>query len=151
MIEQMNFRAILCLVSTLKRLKYDTQKIYNETESILMNIPKSPFEIRLTIGQHYKWKNEAGVISLNLKRVSLGLLLGSFYVPTGIFAALSVGSYVINPDIVSTGCTMWKLLCEIKFRSVIHFFYTGSWKNGLTNYKLSNCFKCLWVNQGSTE
>ena len=66
-----------------------------------MNIPKSPFEIRLTIGQHYKWKNEAGVISLNLKRVSLGLLLGSFYVPTGIFAALSVGSYVINPDIVS--------------------------------------------------
>ena len=83
-----------------KGLKFDVQRIYNETESILMNIPKSPFEIQVTIGEHYKWKN-SGVISFTLKRVSLGLLLGSFYIPTGIFAALSVGSYVINPDIVS--------------------------------------------------
>ena len=27
--------------------------------------------------------------------------LGSFYVPTGIFAILSIGSYIINPEIVS--------------------------------------------------
>ena len=36
-----------------------------------------------------------------LKRNSLSLLIGSFYVPSGIFAFLSIGSFIISPEIVS--------------------------------------------------
>ena len=47
----------------------------------------------------------------------MGLLLGSFYVPTGIFAALSVGSYVINPDIVSiiAQCGNFRIFLSLRF------------------------------------
>ena len=37
---------------------------------------------------------------ITLKRNRLGTLLGSFYLPTGIFAALSLVSFSINPDVV---------------------------------------------------
>ena len=40
-------------------------------------------------------------IKFAMKRNSLGHLVGSFYLPTGLFAFLSIGSYIINPDIVS--------------------------------------------------
>ena len=39
-----------------------------------------------------------------LKRSSLSLLIGSFYVPSGLFAFLSIGSFIINPEIVSKSC-----------------------------------------------
>ena len=39
-----------------------------------------------------------------LNRNSRALLIGSFYIPTGLFAFLSMGSFVINPEIVSK-CT----------------------------------------------
>ena len=38
---------------------------------------------------------------IHLQRDGLGLLMGSFYAPTGIFAILAMTSYVINPDAVS--------------------------------------------------
>ena len=34
-------------------------------------------------------------IKFNLKRNSIGLLMGSFYIPTGTFAIISIGSYII--------------------------------------------------------
>ena len=40
-------------------------------------------------------------IRFSLKRNSFGLLIGSFYLPTGLFAFLSIGSYIIDPEIVS--------------------------------------------------
>ena len=40
-------------------------------------------------------------IKFSLERNTLGLLIGGFYLPTGLFAFLSLGSYIINPDIVS--------------------------------------------------
>ena len=43
----------------------------------------------------------AASITLHLRRKSFGVLVGSFYVPTGIFAVLSMASYVINPDMVN--------------------------------------------------
>ena len=36
-----------------------------------------------------------------LKRNSPSLLIGCFYIPTGLFAFLSIGSFIINPEIVS--------------------------------------------------
>ena len=38
---------------------------------------------------------------IKMKRKSLGFLLGSYYYPTGIFALLSMISFLISPDIVS--------------------------------------------------
>ena len=43
----------------------------------------------------------AASIKITFQRNSYALLLGSFYAPTGIFAIMSMTSYVINPDIVS--------------------------------------------------
>ena len=43
-------------------------------------------------------------IQFVLKRSSLSLLIGSFYVPSGLFAFLSIGSFIINPEIVSKSC-----------------------------------------------
>ena len=37
-----------------------------------------------------------------LHRNSLGLLIGSFYLPTGLFGFLSIGSYIFNPDMVNS-------------------------------------------------
>ena len=39
-------------------------------------------------------------LKIYLRRKSLGLLFGSFYGPTAIFAMLSMLSYCINPDMV---------------------------------------------------
>ena len=41
-------------------------------------------------------------IKFILHRNSLGLLIGSFYLPTGLFGFLSIGSYIINPDMVNS-------------------------------------------------
>ena len=41
-------------------------------------------------------------IKFILHRNSLGLLIGSFYLPTGLFGLLSIGSYIINPDMVNS-------------------------------------------------
>ena len=38
---------------------------------------------------------------IHLQRNNLGLLLGGFYAPMGLFSALSLISYTIDPDIVS--------------------------------------------------
>ena len=40
-------------------------------------------------------------VKFSFQRNSFGLLMGSFYIPTGLFALLSNGSFIINPEIVS--------------------------------------------------
>ena len=40
-------------------------------------------------------------IRFSLQRTFPSLLIGSFYLPTGLFAFLSMGSFIINPEIVS--------------------------------------------------
>ena len=52
------------------------------------------------------WNNSTvaySTIKFTFERNSLGLLIGSFYLPTGLFAVLSMVSYIISPDIVSRG------------------------------------------------
>ena len=69
----------------------------------------SPYTIKMRyMGANYSDVDEdhydpvsVSTIKFSIKRNSLGQLFGSFYLPTGLFAFLSVGSYIINPDIVS--------------------------------------------------
>ena len=74
-------------------MMFENQKIYDGTESISMNIPKSPFEIFVTIGNHERW-NFSGYISITLKRISLDLLLGSCELTNYSFKLLI--SYLMN-------------------------------------------------------
>ena len=65
-----------------------------------MDVPKIPFRILITIGEDDEYI-DTGIGSFTLERDELNLLIRAFYIPTGIFATLSIGSYIINPDIVS--------------------------------------------------
>ena len=53
-------------------------------------------------------------IRFSLKRNSFGLLIGSFYLPTGLFAFLSMGSYIIDPEIVSTQYILHNHISNLK-------------------------------------
>ena len=53
-------------------------------------------------GTYYSYPNSITTIKFLLHRNSLDLLVGSFYLPTGLFGFLSIGSYIINPDIVNS-------------------------------------------------
>ena len=52
-------------------------------------------------GAYYTHPNSIATVKFFLHRHSLDLLIGSFYIPTGLFGFLSIGSYIINPDIVN--------------------------------------------------
>ena len=52
-------------------------------------------------GTYYTHPNSIATVKFLLHRNSLDLLIGSFYIPTGLFGFLSIGSYIINPDIVN--------------------------------------------------
>ena len=53
-------------------------------------------------GAYYAYPNSITTIRFLLHRNSLDLLVGSFYIPTGLFGFLSIGSYIINPDSVNS-------------------------------------------------
>ena len=113
----------------IKNIHYEDQEIIDRYNYIVINVPKSPFRILVSIGKHEakEW-SFSGVITINLERDSLDLLLGSFYIPTGIFAALSIGSYIINPEIVSVNII--SIICQY----ISYLISLGSWKNGLIDY-----------------
>ena len=50
---------------------------------------------------NYKYFSPFSGIIIKVRRNSLGLLVGKFYIPTSIFTMLSMLSYFIQPDIVS--------------------------------------------------
>ena len=73
----------------------------------LMNIPtkRLPYTISVeslntslayTLGK----KRSATGVRFHFARSSIGLLLGGYYVPTGIFASLSLVSFIIKPEVV---------------------------------------------------
>ena len=68
----------------------------------------SEFKIWVEINQNSTlWdENSASGITFHFQRNSIGLLMGSFYAPTGLFAVLSMTSYVINPEVVSFDSTL---------------------------------------------
>ena len=81
---------------TFKELSVD---FLTPNETIPFESAKIPFNIHVSI--FLDSYNDTGTISLSLKRNSINLLFGSFFIPTEIFATLSIGSYIITPDIVS--------------------------------------------------
>ena len=89
-------------IAHLNETVYKTVKTRNQ--SLLLTKPRSDFEIWININPTTVIKDgrisSAGIM-IHLKRDGLGLLMGSFYAPTGIFAILAMTSYVINPDAVS--------------------------------------------------
>ena len=81
---------------------YDGGEIVNPTvrNTIMLNSLQLPFEVLASIGSSENYPH-IGMISLTIEKHSVELLMGPFYIPTGIFAALSVGSYIISPEVVS--------------------------------------------------
>ena len=87
---------------TITKLYTDSQIIeHNDIHSTIeLSTLKLPVKVMASIDKDKEYPSN-GVISLIIERDSLDLLLGSFYIPTGIFAALSIGSYIISPELVS--------------------------------------------------
>ena len=85
--------------------------IQDKEWTMLQNQNKIPYSIRMknigtddrTFGNSAFYVESWSISSIrfSFQRNSLGLLLGSFYFPTGLFAFLSMGSYIINPEMVS--------------------------------------------------
>ena len=90
-----------------KNIRYRDQQLnFGNKGALIISTSKTPFEINITLNDAITKRfgnflySIAG-IKLNLKRKSISLLYGSYYVPTGMFAILSMASFVINPDVVS--------------------------------------------------
>ena len=92
-------------METVKSLSYDGKIVNRVGKSVEINGTSILFYIYASIESPFlnkkgKPRNYAG-IEFTFIRKSFGLLLGSFYIPTGTFATISIGSYIINPEIVS--------------------------------------------------
>ena len=89
------------LIAHLNETFYKSVK--TRSDSLSLSKPRSDFKIWVDINQITRIKDgklsSAGVM-IHLQRDGLALLMGSFYIPTGIFAVLAMTSYVINPDAV---------------------------------------------------
>ena len=72
--------------------------------SLIITNTTTPFIVSVEIQPNISlWGAvSASRIKINFQRNSYALLMGSFYAPTGIFAIMSMTSYVIDPDIVSS-------------------------------------------------
>ena len=142
-----NFRFGLNRISS---ITYGEHNIKFENQTIRINSSRFPFKINITISPAYiimvrTFKNIAS-FEIVLERDTLQLLMGSFYIPTEIFAILSIGSYVINPEVVSN----WTiLLCKV-IRKQINFDL-GSRKNGITCHNIFDCLERLWINWCSAK
>ena len=90
-----------------KYIRYrDQQLTFGNKGALIISTSKTPFEINITLNdaktkRFGNFLYSIAGIKLNLKRKSISLLYGSYYVPTGMFAILSMASFVINPDVVS--------------------------------------------------
>ena len=89
-----------------RRIRYLDQKVEYGEGQIHMNQTRIPFDISLESLESYDlW--QAGFeysftsFRISLKRNKIGQLLGGFFVPTSMFAGLSLISFMINPDVVS--------------------------------------------------
>ena len=89
------------------RILYKMDETWKEVDPIIIDNSPLPFEFQLnplaTKEKDNSFYNvsKAGMC-LSIKRKSFGLLLGGYYYPTTSFALLSMVSFVINPDVVST-------------------------------------------------
>ena len=85
-------------------------------------------------------------IKFSLERNTFGLLIGSFYLPTGLFGFLSLGSYIINPDIVRYELEILPSNYQIRLYNW-YILLTGSRKTRTFDNTVFDNFQCLWFCQ----
>ena len=95
------------LMDSIKVLMNDTNvKELEQNEYVSIPNNHLPYEFSLTISEsilvyNYGYYSPHGTIVIKAKRNTLGTLIGQFFVPTGIFALLSIISYLISYEMVS--------------------------------------------------
>ena len=95
---------------------------------------------------NYEWDYPAIGIRIILKRKTLGTLIGGFYIPTALFAILSMISFFINPDVVSTVYLRVFPLIDNGKKC-----FLDSWQNGSTSNIVFDILKCLQFIESSPE
>ena len=85
-------------------------------------------------------------IKFSLERNTFGLLIGSFYLPTGLFGFLSLGSYIINPDIVRYELEILPSNYQIRLYNW-YILLTGSRKTRTFDNTVFDNFQYLWFCQ----
>ena len=82
---------------------YKKNSINDTKHTLIITNTTTPFIVFVEINPVHELLDSFPTtgIKIILHRDTIGLLIGSFYMPTGIFAILSITSYVIHPDIVS--------------------------------------------------
>ena len=106
------YRSNVIGLNKVNSITYKTKTINRVDKPLMINSTTIPYFMQVSIdpqcvrntGSRNVSVNHAS-ISFTLDRKSIGLLLGSFYIPTGTFAILSIGSYIINPEKV---CSYFK-------------------------------------------
>ena len=92
------------IFNTTRKIVFGDQHLtFDNKSSLILTSPKTSFKISAKINSAsttFGGLYSSTGIRFNLERKSISLLLGSFYVPTGIFSILSMASFVINPDLV---------------------------------------------------
>ena len=93
------------ILSPTSSVDYWGNHITPQKNKLLMitNTTTSEFKIWVEINSNFTvWSDfeSAAGIKIHFQRDSIALLLGSFYVPTGLIAILSMTSFVINPEVV---------------------------------------------------
>ena len=95
-------------MNSIKVLMNDTNaKELEKNEYVSIPNNHLPYEFSLTICEsilvyNYGYYSPHGTILIKAERNTLGTLIGQFFVPTGIFALLSMISYLISYKMVST-------------------------------------------------
>ena len=94
-----------CLQFTTPSLIYGLKHSHLGKESLQIDQDRIPFKISIQSLEPFTlfiggFNNSYARMRIDLKRTGLGLLLGGFYIPTGVFAFLSLISFSINTGMV---------------------------------------------------
>ena len=95
------------------------------TSMLLFSSPRISFKTGIKINppsiymQYNLNRYSVSGIKLIFWRNSLGLLIGRFYIPTAIFAIMSMASFVINPNVVSMKNKLVKNIVKLILVSLI--------------------------------
>ena len=100
----------------------------------MKNLPQqygTPFKIvMMLVGVgNVTWNSyeySTSTLRFSMQRNSIDLLLGSFFIPTGLFGFISMASYIMNPVIVSSKIII--LLYLLAGHIILNLLYRmGEW------------------------
>ena len=88
------------------KIRHAGKEITYGDEPLTLHSKRLPFDIKLSSIKAWPLKSDGAEyafcgMNIRFTRQGLGVLIGSFYAPTAIFALLSMISFNIHPDIVS--------------------------------------------------